>query len=143
VHVDDDGQGSGGALRLDDPHAHVTHRDGDSDPFLVNREFLPRGGLKVIEDLAGGRITQLIQERGCRGRIGDVLRGGLKHDLGLNGHGDDPLDRWLELLGGTDRRLGSHGVVVGLARQFTLPEPRACAAGQPAPLAGGATAANS
>jgi hypothetical protein len=63
VHVDDDRERALGALRLDDPHARVAYARRHSDPLLVDRQLLDWRGLKIVEDVAGGDIPQLVEER--------------------------------------------------------------------------------
>jgi hypothetical protein len=88
VHTQDDREHAAGTLRLDDPHAYIADLGGDSDPLLIDRQLLHERRLDIVEYLACGRIVELVDERRCRGRVSERLRGGLENHPGLNGHDD-------------------------------------------------------
>jgi hypothetical protein len=88
MHVEHDGKGSRRAGGLHDADRDVADLRRDGDPGLVDVGLGDRRRLDVVEDLAGAVRLELVEERGLRGGVGDLLSRRLQDVRGL---GDTPL----------------------------------------------------
>ena len=64
MHVEDHRECPLGVGRPDDPDAYVADLGGDRDPAVLDRQLVDRGGLDVIEHLAGVGGCELVEEGG-------------------------------------------------------------------------------
>src|SRR5215813_450804 len=94
VHVDDDREHAGGSPRFDEANAYLACRGWHRDPLLVDRRFLDRPGLCVVQDPAGGGWFHLVYEWRFREGFGEIPRGGFQDD---RAHESSPC-RWLKRL---------------------------------------------
>jgi len=90
VHVHDDRQHAGSALRLDDADPRIPDLGGNRDPLFVDRELADRAGLRVFEDLPGIGWRHLVQERRFGERISNLLGCWLKDDRAGSSHDGAP-----------------------------------------------------
>jgi hypothetical protein len=60
VHVQDHRQRALAADRAHDPHLDVAGLGRDGDPAVLDRQLVDRGGLDVVEDLAGLSRGELV-----------------------------------------------------------------------------------
>ena len=68
--------------RLEKPYLHVADLGGHGDPFVFpDLDLVDRSGLKVVEHLACGLGSDLVQEGRIGGGVGYCLRGGFEHNL--------------------------------------------------------------
>src|SRR5262249_36325807 len=88
VHVQDRRQRAGGVRRGDDADADVADGGRHGDPALRGRQLVDRLRLHVVEHLPRLAGRQLVDERGCGGRLDECPRRGLEDDgrWGCNGH---------------------------------------------------------
>ena len=73
MDIEDRRKWTGGADGLDDAHWYIACACRNRDPLFIGIELWNGGGLNIVQNLPGGRGSEIVEERRLRSRLRDLL----------------------------------------------------------------------